>query len=137
MDITYHCTSRQGRQEDDLDAPHKAKIKKLNSLQKHSKQGSSGIDSLKANNKTYPEDTDKANTLNGQFNSAFSPKSPISLEQLAQRTLQDLHEPSPHPKMPDIQVSTKGIENLLKGLNPHKAAGPDKSCRPPPPRSCN
>ena len=28
--------------------------------------------------------------------------------------------------MPDIQVSSNGIEKLLKGLNPHKAAGPDQ-----------
>ena len=121
-------------EEDDLDAPPKVKTKKLYSLLKHSKQDSSGIASLKANDTTHTEDTDKANTLNGQFNSVFRPKSPISLKQLAQRTLQDLHDygmnppfkPSPHPKMPDIQVSTQGIEKLLKGLNPHKATGPDK-----------
>ena len=121
-------------EEDDPDAPPKVKTKKLYSLLKHSKQDSSGIASLKANNKSYTDDTDKANTLNGQFHSVFSPKSPKSLKQLAQRTLQDLHDsgmnppfnPSPHSKMPDIQVSTQGIEKLLKGLNPHKAAGPDK-----------
>ena len=28
--------------------------------------------------------------------------------------------------MPDIQISTKRIECLLKKLNPHKAAGPDQ-----------
>ena len=28
--------------------------------------------------------------------------------------------------MPNIQVSVKGIEKLLKSLNPHKASGPDK-----------
>ena len=28
--------------------------------------------------------------------------------------------------MPQIQISVKGIEKLLKSLNPHKAAGPDK-----------
>ena len=28
--------------------------------------------------------------------------------------------------MPDIQISTKGIECLLKKLNPHKASGPDQ-----------
>ena len=108
--------------------------KKLYSLLKHSKQDSSGIASLKADNKTYTEDSEKANALNGQFHSVFNPKSPISLKQLAQRTLQDLHDsglnqplrPSPHPKMPEIHVSQSGIEKLPKGLNPHKAAGPDK-----------
>ena len=28
--------------------------------------------------------------------------------------------------MPQIQISVKGIEKLLKSLNPHKAAGPDR-----------
>ena len=28
--------------------------------------------------------------------------------------------------MPQIQISVKGIEKLLKSLNPHKAAGPDQ-----------
>ena len=108
-------------EEDDLVDPPKVKTEKLYSLLKHSKQDSSGIASLKANNKTYTEDPDKANALNAQFNSVFSP---ISLKQIAQRTQQDLHDsgtkqpfrPSPHPKMPDIHVSVQGIEQLLKSL---------------------
>ena len=128
-------------------SPHpRSKQKKLYSLLKHSKQDPSGIAVLNANAKTYTADTDKANALNAQFHSVFSPKSPISLKQLAQKTLQDLQDsvnppplpsqhdpgmnpsfkPSPHPKMPDIQVSSNGLEKLLKGLNPHKAAGPDQ-----------
>ena len=51
------------KEEDDLDAPPKVKTKILYSLLKHSKQDSSGIASLKANNKTYTDDSDKANTL--------------------------------------------------------------------------
>ena len=136
-------------EEHDLESPPKVKTKKLYSLLKHSKQNPSGILVLKANAKTYTADTDKANALNAQFHSVFSPKSPISLKQLAQKTQQDLQDsvkppppsiptsqhdpgmnpsfkPSPHPKMPDIQVSSNGIEKLLKGLNPHKAAGPDQ-----------
>ena len=133
-------------EEHDLESPPKVKTKKLDSLLKHSKQDPSGIAVLKANAKTYTADTDKANALNAQIHSVFSPKSLISLKQLAQKTLQDLQDsvkplplpsqhdpgmnpsfkPSPHPKMPDIQVSSNGIEKLLKGLNPHKAAGPDQ-----------
>ena len=64
----------------------------------------------------------------------FSPKTPISLKSLAQKSLQDLHDsganlpfqPSPHPKMPDISIAAEGIDKLLKGMSPHKAAGPDK-----------
>ena len=64
----------------------------------------------------------------------FSPKTPISLKSLAQKSLQDLQDsganppfqPSPYPKMPDISISAEGIDKLIVGLNPHKAAGPDK-----------
>ena len=28
--------------------------------------------------------------------------------------------------MPDISIAAEGIDKLLKGLSPHKAAGPDK-----------
>ena len=49
-------------------------------------------------------------------------------------TLQDMHDSgvnqiptsSPYTKMADIQISAKGIESLLKKLNPHKASGPDQ-----------
>lgn len=30
------------------------------------------------------------------------------------------------PIIPDIEISSNGLLNLLKGLNPGKAAGPDK-----------
>ena len=86
------------------------------------------------NGQTVSTETDEANILNVQFQSVFSPKPPVSLKSLAQKSLQNLHDssvdlpfqPSPYPKMPDISVSAEGIDKLLLGLNPHKAAGPDK-----------
>ena len=68
------------------------------------------------------------------FSQCLAQKKPISLKSLAQKSLQDLHDsdanlpfqPSPHPKMPDISIAAEGIDKLLKGLSPHKAAGPDK-----------
>ena len=93
-------------EEHDLESPSKVKTKKLYSLLKDSKQDPSGIAVLKANAKTCTADTDKANALNAQFHSVFSPKSLISLKQLAQKTLQDLQDsvnplplPSQHPNM--------------------------------------
>ena len=58
------------------------------------------------------------------FQSVLSPKTPISLKSLAQKSLQDLHDscvnqpfqPSPYPKMPDISISAEGIDTLLVGL---------------------
>ena len=75
---------------DDLPSPTKVNTKKLYSLLKHSKQDISGVSSLKANGKTFTADVDKASTLNQQFHSVFSPKSP--LKALAQMTLQDMHD---------------------------------------------
>ena len=60
------------------------------------------------------------------FQSVFSPKSPTSLKAMAQKTLQDLHDIGSYTKMQDIEISSKGIECLLKKLNPHKASGPDQ-----------
>ena len=119
-----------------LDNPAKVVTKKLFFLLKHSKQDKSGITSisLQANGKALTSDADKAKTLNNQFQSVFSPKSPTTLNAIAPKNMQDLHDAgikqpvksSPHTKMPDIQISTKGIECLLKKLNPHKVSGPDK-----------
>ena len=36
------------------------------------------------------------------------------------------HTYSPHQPMTNIIPSERGIEKLLKNLNPHKAAGPDQ-----------
>ena len=59
------------------------KNKKLYSLLKHSKQESNGIASLKRDGQTASSETDQANTLNDQFQSVFSPKTPVSLKSRA------------------------------------------------------
>ena len=110
-----------------------SKPNKLYSLLNHSKQDSSGIAPLRKDGQALLTETAKANALNDQFQSVFSPKTHISLKSLAQKSLQDLHDsdanpplqPSPHPKMHDISI-TESIEKLLVGLNPHKAAGSDQ-----------
>ena len=104
------------------------------SLLKHSKQDSSGVAPLKSDGRTLSDDCEKSNALNRQFQSVFSPKSPERLSSLAQRKLQEVNDQgcnlpfqsSPYSQMPQIQISVKGIEKLLKSLNPHKAAGPDQ-----------
>ena len=88
----------------------------------------------KKDGQTLLTETAKANALNDQFQSLFSPKTPISLKSLAQKSLQDLHDsgvnlpfqPNPYPKMPDTSISAEEIDKLLVGLNPNKAAGLDK-----------
>ena len=69
--------------------------------------------------------TEKSNALNRQFQSVSSPKSPERLSSLAHRKLQELNDQgcnlpfqsSPYSQMPEIQISVKGIEKLLKSLN--------------------
>ena len=34
--------------------------------------------------------------------------------------------PSPHPTMPDFNITISGIKKLLHNLNVHKATGPDE-----------
>ena len=89
---------------------------------------------MRKDDQTLLTETAKANALIDQLQSVFSPKSPISLKSLAQKSLQDLHDsgasptfqPSPYPKMSDISIAAEGIDKLLVGLSPHKAAGRDK-----------
>ena len=77
---------------DNNSVPPKVNNKKLYSLLKHSKQDSSDIASLKKDKRTFSVGTDKANILNNQFQSVFSP---VSLKSQSQRTLQDIFDLRP------------------------------------------
>ena len=113
--------------------------KKLYSLLKNSKMDSKTSAPLKKDGQLHTNTTDKANILNKQFQSVFTPKTPLKLSQLSRMAVQDsvdngLLDPSKIPsethssvpQMPNITVSLNGILKLLKDLNPHKAAGPDQ-----------
>ena len=91
------------------------------------------------NGKLYSDTVDKANVLNQQFQSMFTPKSTLKLSQIASMAVQDLSDNgtidpsqipgeclSTTPHMESITVSTNGIAKLLKDLNPNKAAGLDQ-----------
>ena len=81
----------------------------------------------------------KAILLNEQFQSVFTPKSPIKLKQLCLQKVQDLQDSghySPenvstdfqnaHRNMKEIHISVNGIIKLLQGLKPDKAPGPHR-----------
>ena len=84
----------------------------------------------------YSDTVDKANVLNQQFQSVFTPKSPLKLASMAVQDLSDKNTIDPSqipreclsatPHMESITVSTNDIAKLLKDLNPNKAAGPDQ-----------
>lgn len=65
----------------------------------------------------------KAEILNRQFVSAFSRRNPISLKDCAKDAANTYEKDV--PSMPDIDISTRGVEKLLSNLNPGKAGGPD------------
>ena len=77
--------------------------------------------------------TDKASILNGQFQSVFTPLSPLGLKELSLMKMQDLVDDkvigpeqlpedlrNPTPTMPDSVISEAGILNLLKNLIPER-----------------
>ncbi|MEW8548727.1 MAG: reverse transcriptase family protein, partial [Candidatus Thiodiazotropha sp.] len=113
--------------------------KKLFQFLKNSRTDQHGIPPMKTNDTLYTDMKDKANILNAQFQSVFTPLSPLSLKELSLMKVQDLvddkvidqdHLPEEFtnstPVMPDIRISETGILHLLKNLKPKKAAGPDR-----------
>ena len=104
-----------------------------------SKEDQRGISSLIHEDILITDNTKKANILNGQFQSVFTSRSPLSLSRLAHMKVQSLvdcgklnpgsfhrgHHGSA-PLMPEFQISTAGITKLLGNLKPGKAAGPDQ-----------
>ena len=107
-------------------------------LLNRSKNDSKGILSLSQDGTLYSNTKDKADILNSQFQSVFTPKTPLSLSKLAQMTVQDqidVGKINPQsvpagclnnqPVMPDIHLSEAGILKLLHDLNQNKAAGPE------------
>ena len=90
--------------------------KKLWSLIRAKRRDTTGVTPLKENGELVQQPLDKANVLNRQFNSAFSP---ITTEHLP-----DIGE-SPYPQMQNITVTVPDVEKLLLNLKPNKAAGPD------------
>ena len=105
--------------------------KKLFSLIKNAKMDPSGIAPLRDNSTGLlkTDNKGKANLLNRQFQSVFTPMSPISLAQCCISTLKNYNIPTvlsrTFPEMPPISISVCGIQKQLSNLNPDKAAGPD------------
>ncbi len=84
---------------------------------KHQKQDSNGIAPLKGSDGLLHSDVpSKAEILNRQFHSVYTKEDMSNMPSKG---------PSPHPTMNTIIVGVNGVEKLLKGLNIHKAAGPD------------
>ena len=82
---------------------------------KNKGQDSNHCSFLKVDGKLFSEATDKVEILNKQFTSVFSP--PIGKQ---------IHMKSPpKPHIPEIKVTTNGVQKLMENLKPFKATGPD------------
>ncbi len=96
---------------------------------KHQRQEAQGVAPLKSNGKMEDDLIKKANILNAQFQSVFSPRTPLSLKALSTRAAGFLRPDGTRnttPKMPPINITEEGVRKRLSQLNPHKAAGPDR-----------
>ncbi|KAK3101678.1 hypothetical protein FSP39_005405 [Pinctada imbricata] len=92
--------------------------KKFWSFISSKKTESTGVAPLKSSDGlTYSDQATKANILNEQFSSVFNANEDLT-------TIEDIKSP-PYSPMPDIEISTRGVQKLLAGLNIHKASGPD------------
>ena len=96
--------------------------KRFWTLIKQQKSDSKEITSLKSNGVTYTKASDKANILNGQFQSVFTKPVPLKLKHLAELILP---RKLISPTMPNINITVNGVSKQLSKLNPGKAAGPD------------
>ena len=91
--------------------------KNLFSYIKTQKKDNSDIPPLRKNGMLQSDTTTKANILNEQFQNAFTTITDTPIPDKG---------PSPHPTMPDFNITLEGVEKLTKNINPHKASGPDE-----------
>ena len=87
---------------------------------KSQKNDNIGVSPLKSQGKLHSETKDKAEILINQFSSAFTKHAP------ADNQAPDIPEKDRVTESLDsIKIDTKGVENLLKKIQSHKAQGPD------------
>ena len=83
-----------------------------------------GVSALKIGGKLITDAEDRTELLGKQFSSVFSPKDQISEEEFHLRCPSAPDSPI-YPSCNNPEITVKGVEKLLKNLNPSKAQGPD------------
>ena len=102
--------------EPDNPTQNQSKPKKLFQYIKSIRTDKSGIAALKKDGNIITDTTGKANLLNEQFQSVFTP--------ITEEPIPDKGN-STHPIINKLHITTPGIEKLLNKINPHEATGPD------------
>jgi hypothetical protein len=101
---------------DTPEQPYKG-MKRFWSFIKSMRTDNTGVAALKEEGVILASPKEKADALNRQFESVFTREAPID----ASTNLDQAY-----PSMPEINITVPGVEKLLKGLNEHKASGPDQ-----------
>ena len=94
----------------------KTNPKQFWSFIKANKRECTGVPTLQINGQIITNDRDKANTLNNQFSSVFTPEI-YPIPQLAPSVYADIHF---------LEIGIDGVGKQLKNLNHNKATGPDE-----------
>ena len=90
---------------------------------KSQRQDAFGISPLKLNGTLHSDPREKANILNNQFKSVFTPREPPG------STFPKLEGPR-FPSIDSLSIQVEGVQKLLSNLNVTKASGPDNiSCK--------
>jgi len=89
---------------------------KLWSYIKSFRKDRADIPPLSSGTSLVTDNHQKAEALNKQFQSVFTKEHDGPIPDKG---------PSPHPTMPDINITAPGILKLLQNLDVHKASGPD------------
>ena len=90
-------------------------LKRFWTYVKHQKTDHSGVAPLKVNGKLVSNPRSKAEAPNAKFQSVFTRESDLNIDPPSQIA----------PSLPEISISTRGVEKLLRQLKPGKASGPD------------
>ena len=106
--------------DEDHSSNNNNRMKRFRAYIKHKKTDSGGKPSLKRDGTLHTDSFEKP-TIYTQLQSAFSQKINIAHEEFVAGNFTQ----GTFPSCPDLNITCAGIEELLKNLNPHKAAGPD------------
>ena len=98
-------------------------LKRFWTYVKHQRSSSCGVSPLRNDGKLVTDSKQKAEILNNQFFKAFSDGATFSAEEFMENC--NMNTKRNANIMPEIEITVKGVEKLLSGLNPNKATGPD------------
>ena len=120
-DWKYVCTLFEENAEEVDSRPC---LKRFWTYIKHQRSSSVGVSPLRSEGRLITDPKAKAEILNNQFFKAFSNGLQYTDQQFEEKCDMNTNDKN-YSVMDNIEISERGIEKLLAGLNPAKATGPD------------